>query len=488
MKFFFTLLIAAFASINLNAQMSPPNESCGKVLNLDGTWDHVVMNSIADALYAKDVGDKFTIEFWMKTTDANGNIFSMYTPFEFVSYELYIRMQDGQVGTGETFSSLHTKTPFRVDDDVWHHVAVSYDGDNARLYVDGVYIAGYDQNFTIRNNTRVSLGMTDLPNTGKQEFFKGQIDELRIWHSVRTLEEISTNKDVKLIGDEADLLAYYDFDEGNNSEEVHDQTTSSLTYKITSTNLKNTRLNPNGTIPTRIDNVIITNPSCFEREDGSMEVEVLTEAASMEYSFPIEPGFSDVNISTGLGHGSYQAIIRDSEGCYDSIYVDLDHGEEYEVTIEDKDYELTIDISPYPRPLNSHWIDCESGETVAVLSKTFFKPEYDSYYKMAYVINETCRYESECIPWGAANIFEAGIKSKFEVYPNPSNGILNISYDADLSGGLVTIYDITGVVINSSSMTDNSNTQIDISNFANGVYFVEYAKNDSKGVYKIIKK
>ena len=41
-----------------------------------------------------------------------------------------------------------------------------------------------------------------------------EIDEVRIWSSVRNLTEIQSNMYTELIGNEASLAAYYDFNEG----------------------------------------------------------------------------------------------------------------------------------------------------------------------------------------------------------------------------------------------------------------------------------
>ncbi len=480
--------LLTLGSFFVKAESTPPNESCGKVLNLNGSWDHIVMNPIADSLVSIDDNDKFTVEFWMKTTASTGNIFSLYTNTEFVSYRMYVRMDGGKVGTSETFTSLFTESSAPVNDDQWQHVAVSFNGDIIKLYVDGVYLDSDDSYFFFQNNTRVSVGMTDVPSTGKQEFFKGQIDELRIWSSVKTEEQINVGMNSKSIGDETDLLAYFDFDEGNNSEEVHNNSPHTFDFKITADELKNTRLNPDGSQPTKIEDVTITNPTCFERKDGVMEVNVLSEVASIEYSFSIEPGFSDVNTSTGLGHGTHQTVIRDSEGCYDSVNVDLDDGGTFEVEVEfNEEFEFfNGDIEPSSRVGTNRWINCDTEEIVQEGASTRFYPSTDAYYKMVYVRNETCTFESECLPFGAANIKEKDLSNQFEVYPNPTNGIINIS--SNLEGGLVNIFNLTGSIVKSVSLTIESVTSLDLNNLKSGVYFIEVAKNGETGVQKFIKK
>ncbi len=44
------------------------------------------------------------------------------------------------------------------------------------------------------------------------DWFKGMIDEVRVWDNVRTETEIRDNLDYSLVGSESNLAAYYNFD------------------------------------------------------------------------------------------------------------------------------------------------------------------------------------------------------------------------------------------------------------------------------------
>ena len=46
-------------------------------------------------------------------------------------------------------------------------------------------------------------------------YYKGELDELRIWSVVRTLDEIRLDRARVLRGDEPGLVTYYRFDEGS---------------------------------------------------------------------------------------------------------------------------------------------------------------------------------------------------------------------------------------------------------------------------------
>ena len=46
------------------------------------------------------------------------------------------------------------------------------------------------------------------------KFFTGKIDEIRIWDDVRTQTEIQDNMYKELVGNESNLVAYYNFNDG----------------------------------------------------------------------------------------------------------------------------------------------------------------------------------------------------------------------------------------------------------------------------------
>lgn len=73
--------------------------------------------------------------------------------------------------------------------------------------------------------------------------------------------------------------------------------------------------------------------------------------------------------------------------------------------------------------------------------------------------------------------------SGFDVYPNPNNGsfVISAPYTANYS-----IMNAAGQLI-SEGQTSAGNTQIDLSNYSNGLYFVRLQSNNQTSVIKVIK-
>ncbi|WP_411030145.1 LamG-like jellyroll fold domain-containing protein [Spongiimicrobium sp. 3-5] len=83
-----------------------------------------------------------------------------------------------------------------VNDDEWHHVAYTYDGDTVKIYVDGV------EDFSIAGITDINTGNTGETdvNIGSQlggATFIGFMDDVRIFDTVLTPDEIQILSEIK---------------------------------------------------------------------------------------------------------------------------------------------------------------------------------------------------------------------------------------------------------------------------------------------------
>lgn len=79
----------------------------------------------------------------------------------------------------------------------------------------------------------------------------------------------------------------------------------------------------------------------------------------------------------------------------------------------------------------------------------------------------------------ATSIQSGTTEIDFNVYPNPTNGLLNFDFDDDFSGD-ISIYDILGRQIKSISLTAQGNYQIDLSTENRGWYIATIFDRHSK--------
>jgi hypothetical protein len=79
------------------------------------------------------------------------------------------------------------------------------------------------------------------------------------------------------------------------------------------------------------------------------------------------------------------------------------------------------------------------------------------------------------------------IKNSFNVYPNPTNGQVNIDFGTlNLSNAEISVMDISGKMVERFRVS-NQITQIDLSHIKSGIYFITLMSNDGVITQKVIK-
>ena len=96
----------------------------------------------------------------------------------------------------------------------WQHVAVAHDSNGVSLYLNGVIVAANltagSAYSTIQTSAqKFRIGAYRIGSTSYVGFYKGLIDEVRIWKTKRTGTEISANYLTSLTGSQTDLEGYY---------------------------------------------------------------------------------------------------------------------------------------------------------------------------------------------------------------------------------------------------------------------------------------
>ncbi|MCB9658405.1 MAG: LamG domain-containing protein [Sandaracinaceae bacterium] len=78
-----------------------------------------------------------------------------------------------------------------TQDDVWHHVAVTYDGTDAVLYLDGAEIARMTSNYNATHTRPLRIGMGTGSGGGTLYPFAGIIDEVALYDRALTAGEVA---------------------------------------------------------------------------------------------------------------------------------------------------------------------------------------------------------------------------------------------------------------------------------------------------------
>lgn len=81
------------------------------------------------------------------------------------------------------------------------------------------------------------------------------------------------------------------------------------------------------------------------------------------------------------------------------------------------------------------------------------------------------------------SIENQNIENKINVFPNPSNSILNIKFSSSIENFEISIYNTNGQKV----LYSKDNKQIDISQFKNGIYLMKITDNETIYSFKLVK-
>lgn len=189
-------------------------------LSFDGSNDYVALTNNSSAFNISASHIK-TVQFWFKNYATQGNhvrIFStgdqswtqgFWIGYAFGSPYLKLELSDG-IGVGVTLVG----TSAIRGDNLWHQATAVFNDSTARLYVDGLLegTANISGEGSINSSGSVHIG--NSYGNEALSYFRGSVDELRVWNRALGQGEIDSTLNCELTGSEPGLIAYYNFNEG----------------------------------------------------------------------------------------------------------------------------------------------------------------------------------------------------------------------------------------------------------------------------------
>jgi len=180
-------------------------------LNFDGSNDYVNINNVANDMAGVT---EFTLESWIKVPAAQAGddrVWGVNTSSN--GTRLLVTLDDGILEFHDGSNSFVMATQ-NLRDDVWHHVALSFDDGVLLTYIDGSLVSTKSTNVPAFAATdKWSLGQ-EYDSGGASDFFRGTMDDVRIWKNVRSDQEISGGRFCELANFNSNLVAYYTFNQG----------------------------------------------------------------------------------------------------------------------------------------------------------------------------------------------------------------------------------------------------------------------------------
>jgi hypothetical protein len=181
----------------------------GQAILFDGIDDYISFGSST----VFDVDTAVTYEAWIRSDSTSGFIFNKWVNFQ----------EDKQMSySGDkitfymhnVFSGVSLVSASSIPMHQYTHVAATYDGSTAKLYINGVLDTSKSVGSPVSNSAGVLYLAHNPDRFDNTSAFKGVIDEFRIWNTARTESEIQSTMNQSLDGNEPGLVGYWKFDEG----------------------------------------------------------------------------------------------------------------------------------------------------------------------------------------------------------------------------------------------------------------------------------
>jgi hypothetical protein len=161
----------------------------------------------------------------------------------------------------------------------WMHIAATYDQTSIKIYINGNLDASLNTNATLPTGSESwYIGKRWDAN----EFFRGVMDEIRVWNVARTQAQIQASMNSTVPTNSTGLRAYYKLDESAGTSPA-DATGNGY----------------NGTL---------TNGSTWQVPSTSI-------VGGSQATFSWSPGGQTTNVITATTSGTYTAVVTSASGC-----------------------------------------------------------------------------------------------------------------------------------------------------------------------------
>jgi hypothetical protein len=430
-------------------------------LDFDGVDDYV---SVPDASNFISGKTQISMTCWVNATNTNNATHEGFCGLrDNAAADFYLlRLQNSNKiearfrnsnGTAYTIASLNSVNP-----GVWTHYAFTYDGSKIRLYRDGVLTDSATATGSIASTTD-SMYIGHLPYNTDRFRLTGQVDEVTLWAKTLSQSDIQCMIASQVNLNANGLKLSYTFNQGAAAG-----TNTSIT----------TAVDGKGNSDGILNNFALNGPTS-NFVGGIVNVNLISASLCKGQSYT-------VGTQTYTQPGTYVTRIPGTGTC-DSVI---------EVTLTRPVIDTTVTVNgPALKAMQDNaiyqWVNCSQGYApIQGAGFQNFTPTNSGVYACIVTIGG-CSDTSNCRIYnrlGSNNItWEQGLN----IYPNPTNGQLNVRADLMKSNFTMTITDINGRVMSQSTGIPATTNVISLQDLANGVYLLNITSEGKTVRTKIVK-
>ena len=304
--------ILTISSLLIISFFGKVNAQTANALNFDGTNDYVSCGNVLSGTYTK--------EAWVmisNASSANSFISGGGTDGRHMLWAPAIYGNRLSAGHNGTWNYVQDPTPMVVG--VWYHVAVTYNPSTTtmKLYKNGVLVGSNSAVPAYVNGNAVRLGSYGTNGS----LLSGSIDEVRIWNTVRTGTQISSNRFCQIPANSSGLQQYYRCNQGiaggsnptiTTMTDIAGTAQNGTLVNFALSGSTSNWISPGG-VPTSVSATMTAtnNVSCNGAADGSATV---TASGGGTYTYSWSPSGGTAATATGLAPGTYTCTVTNQCG------------------------------------------------------------------------------------------------------------------------------------------------------------------------------
>ncbi|MCH8330553.1 MAG: PKD domain-containing protein, partial [Bacteroidetes bacterium] len=218
--------------------------------------------------------------------------------------------------------------------------------------------------------------------------------------------------------------------------------------------------------------------SCYDGMDG--EATVTATGGVLPYTYLWSNGGTDA-IITGLSLGSYSVTLTDNNSCSDTASTMVDQPDSLSLSVtEDGLGNATADVSGGVSPYSYMWSDGQTTQTATGLT--------NGTYTVTVTDNNGCSKDGE-IKITVEGISDPVGNFRFELYPNPTTGLLTLEIFTSVKTPLtIQLYNVLSqeIYYEELAQTNPGQLMIDMSDQVNGVYLLKLKTRNYQFVRKVV--
>ncbi len=181
--------------------------------------------------------------------------------------------------------------------------------------------------------------------------------------------------------------------------------------------------------------------------------------------------FFVLNDSLYTNSGTYTQVLTNSSGCDSAITLQLDLVGSPKAIVTQSGETLKVDSGAD----RYQWVDCNNGYApIAGATGLTFNPDQTGNYAVVAASGD-CSDTSDCykVEVDGSSMEELGEGTQVQVYPNPVSGKMIIVSERALQGVNIRLINVVGQVMTEQAGQNGQRFELNMEEYASGMYWVE---------------